>query len=749
MSSTAPFPSRRQGAKRPGLILVLGFLAALSSALAAQEADERSRIDERPRIGLVLSGGGVRGCAHAGLLEGLEELRVPVDSVVGTSMGAVVGGFYAAGLTPREIQDGLAAVNWNDLFDDQPDYRELSPRRKAEARRTLDLELGWKAGGAAFPSGLLGGQKLDLIFRKETLAALGIDDFDQLPIPFRAIATDLNTGLPVVIGSGDLPTAMRASMSIPGVFAPVERDGKTLVDGGLAVNLPVDTARELGADVTLAVNVSSPLLDPEALDSVFGVLAQTFSLLGVQETKRQAANADVLLDPHLEEVSPMQYERCDELFEAGAVAARARSGELELYSLSETAWAEHLGQRARRQVEVSSLVASVRVEGARERHQQRIQRRIRTVPGTALDLDLIAEDLSRIHGLGEFEWVQVQFERRGGGLGVVYRVREKSWGPNIFRFGFFTTDDLEGNNSTDFLARFTRHRVNRRGAEWLLALQAGRTRRAFTEFYQPLDYAGRWFVAPSFEESRTLTDVFEDDRQVAVYSVATTLAGLDIGWVPGPAVEIRAGARWGQGEAEIEVGSTDLPFIEVDVAAVELTATVDRRDSAVIPRDGYAIQLGLYTSLPSFGADDRYDKVGARFEAYKSRGQHGFFTQLDGGASPGSELPVYDEFTLGGLGSLSGFSEGQLRGKSFAVGRFGYSYRFYQLPPTLGGAAYVFGWIEAGNVGDESRPREISDLILTATLALAVETRLGPLYLAYGVAEDDRQRLYAVLGKRF
>lgn len=703
---------------------------------------------ERPTVGLVLSGGGARGCAHAGVLEVLEELRVPVDAIAGTSMGAVVGGFYAAGLSPREIEDGLAAVDWSGLFTDGLGYRELSLRRKAEARRFVDLELGWRDGRAAFPTALLGGRKLDLIFRSATLSALGIEDFDDLPIPFRAVATDLATGLPLVLGDGDLPSAMRASMSIPGVFAPTEIDGHILADGGLTANLPVATVRELGADVTLVVDVSSPLLDEAALDSVFGVLAQTFSLLGIQETVEQAATADLLVRPQIE-ASPIQFERCPDLFAAGAAAARARSAELSAYGLSEPEWREHLRLRAERRVPPPVTVASVRIEGAESSDPRRIARRVRIQPGDPFDLETIAEDLERIYGLGELELAQVFFEPGPEGVAVIYRLREKSWGPGIVRFGLFAADDLEGNARTDLLVGFTRSSINRRGGELRVELQAGRTRRAFGEFYQPLDFGGRWFVAPMVEESRTLTDVYDQDRKVAEYSVDRTIGGGDLGWVVGPALELRLGARRGRTVADVAVGAAPLPDLEVDVAALVGSATLDRLDSAGIPRQGYFVRLAGYSSLTDLGADDRYDKLTADLSLFASRGRHGLFGQLAAGASPGSELPAYDEFTLGGLQSLSGFGDGQLRGQSFAVGRLGYGYRVYELPPTLGGTVYLFGWAEAGNVGEGPRPGEISDLVLTGTLALGIETRLGPLYVAYGAAEGGFERFYAALGKRF
>ncbi|MEM7482753.1 MAG: patatin-like phospholipase family protein [Acidobacteriota bacterium] len=703
---------------------------------------------DRPKIGLVLSGGGARGCAHAGVIEVLEELRVPVDLIAATSMGAVVGGFYAAGRTPLEIQQGLAVVDWEELFNDQPDYRQLSMRRKADARRFVDLELGWKQG-PAFPSGLVGGQNLDLIFQSETLTAVGIEDFDRLPIPFRAMATDLATGLPVALAEGNLPTAMRASMSIPGVFAPLSVDGALLVDGGLTMNLPVSTAREMGAEVTLVIDVSGSLLDESALDSVFGILAQTFGLLGSQATAEQRAQADFLLRPELTGVNPMQYESCPSLFSAGVAAARARADDLATYSLPEGEWRVHLAERFGRRVPRPETVALVSIDGTGPRMLERVRRRVGIESGDSFDLEVVADDIERIFGMGEFERVRVLFDLAPEGLEVIYQVREKSWGPSIFRFSLFAADDLEGNARTDLLVGFTRTAINRRGGEWRLEVEAGETRRFFSEFYQPLDFSGRWFVAPFGEERRGLTDVYSGDRKVAEYAVETSLGGADLGLLLGHSFELRLGGRRGQARARVAVGAVDLPRLSVDVAALEATATLDRLDSPDIPRQGLFARLSAYSSLEDLGADDRYDKITAEIGLFLKRGAHGLFGQLEAGASPGSELPAYDEFTLGGIQSLSGFGEGQLRGQSFAVGRLGYSYRILELPPALGGAVYAGGWLEAGNVSQSQRPREIDNLILTGTLALGIETRLGPLYVAYGAAEGGFDRFYAALGKRF
>ncbi|MDE2250763.1 MAG: patatin-like phospholipase family protein, partial [Gammaproteobacteria bacterium] len=305
-----------------GLLLAGAVLAG--EVPAGEAAQHQSR---RPRIGLVLSGGGARGMAHAGVLEVLDDLHLRVDAIAGTSMGAVIGGLYASGMSGRDIERLLASVDWQDAFRDRPPRAELGFRRKQEEHDFLvNFPLGVQGRRLLIPAGLVQGEKLTELIRRATLPVATVTNFDELPIPFRAVATDLETGASVVMDSGDLTSALRASMSAPGVFAPVERDGRLLVDGGLTENLPIDVARAMGVDVLIVVDAGFPLQTRDRLNSLTSVSNQALAILVRRDVERQISTlgpGDVLLQPALGQRASYDFNGVAAAVEAGVSAARA------------------------------------------------------------------------------------------------------------------------------------------------------------------------------------------------------------------------------------------------------------------------------------------------------------------------------------------------------------------------------------------------------------------------------------------
>jgi NTE family protein len=741
---------------------------------------------DRPTVGLALSGGGARGCSHIGVFEALHELRVPVDAVAGASMGAVVGGFYAAGYSPEGLRVGFEDVDWQSLFSEQPDYGDLALRRKVDERRYGDLELGLTDFKPQLPPALLAGQKLDFLLQALLVRVAGVRDFDRLPTPYRAVATDLADGRSVVLADGDLAEALRASLAIPGVFSPVRRGGVVLVDGGLSNNLPVDVVREMGVDVVIAISTGIGPLEPDTLD-VLGVLGQAVGMAGLQTTRRQAEEVDLLVEPELPAVGPIDFSRCSELARLGRQGVLARRADLTPLSVGTAAWERYLAQRRERRLRLgpgaaagspdgayvppgtgfsppavlgtdAPLVGQVRVVGAEEVTEARALRSIRTSPGDPLDLGQVGDDVARLYALGDFETVGVRWERSStvgdaqGTLDVVYVLSEKSWGPGVLRFGFLVTDDFEGNTHTEVRLGYRRPSLNRLGAEWRLDAEAGRTRGLSTELYQPLDPAGRWFVAPHASERHTIEDLYVDDRKLAEYAAVTTVGGVDLGARLGVDGEARIGLFKGWAEAEVETGPPLLPDLDVNLGGVTASVLVDRLDQPDLPTDGHLLSLVGRSSLRGLGADDDYTRielVAVLHESFGAGERNGAFLHLAGGASPGSELPPYDAFRLGGILSLSGFGEGQLRGDAYAVVRLGASRRLLELPGQFASRVELVSWVEAGNVFADDSAADVSDLLWAGTVALALDTRLGPVYVAYGLAETGQDRVYAAVGKRF
>src|SRR5690606_29265340 len=385
------------------IALCLPFLAATTSAWTQQPAAGSGA--QRPRIGLVLSGGGARGAAHVGVLKVLEELRVPVDAIAGTSMGAVVGGLYASGLTVERIEHEMTSIDWEDAFRDRPARSMLNFRRRAEdADFLVQLPLGFREGRIFLPTGLIQGQKLSQMLRELTLPTAGVTDFDALPTPFRAVATDLETGEAVVIGEGDLASALRASLSAPGIFAPVEREGRLLVDGGIVNNLPVDVARSMGVDRLIVVDVSLAPASRERLASVGNVTNQMLTLLLRRQSQEQLANlqdGDVLVQPALGDTSSFSFTRLAGIVEVGQQSAEAARAQLAAFSLPADQYAQY--QAARHREPERMVVRAVQVDEGSGDFAFTATELFGDLAGSELDVAALRRRIARHYGQGRLE----------------------------------------------------------------------------------------------------------------------------------------------------------------------------------------------------------------------------------------------------------------------------------------------------------------------------------------------------------
>jgi len=723
---------------------LLGMI--LTAAPATASAPCKPADSSRPSVGLVLSGGGARGAAHVGVLRVLEELQIPIDCIAGTSMGAVVGGFYAAGWSPDDIERELLAIDWAELFRGEAPRRNLSFRRKEDDLRYIDFDAGLREGRIVLPHGAAASSVLDFLLRSRTLDVAGIHDFDRLAIPFRALAADLATGDEVVLDSGELSRAIRASMSIPGVFPPVEMGERILVDGGVLNNLPVEATRAMGADVIIAVDVGTPLRTKEKLGSMTGIAFQALSLAGQRRVESQKLDADILLDPDLGSVEMMDFPEMAAAMRAGEDAARAAASKLEPLGNPQV-FAAQL-ERQRRKASGSETLRSLRVAGTDRVDERRLRGRVKSRAGMPVDLDLLRQDLGSILETGEFDRVDLDFKRHEDGVDLAIQPHDNAWGPLYLRGGINISDDLEGHNSVNLLVNVTLSSLNAVGAEWRNVFQAGQTRRVYSELYQPLSFGERWFAAAIFEHRQDVTDVYADNRKIAEYSAESVLGGIDLGLQLGAYGEARLGIGWGGAEAEPRVGSTDLPSYDVDAAGIRGRLVIDRLDSAGVPREGEYLLVDSFRSEPGLGSELQYDKLSATYWHFDTARRHTWMFGLGGGTSFGGGLPAYDEFLLGGLLSLSGYRQGELRGQYFGVVRSGYLLRLAELPEILGTGVYAGGWLEAGNVWQTSDAIG-ENLIYTVTVASAADTRLGTLFLAYGLADDGQDSFSLTLGQRF
>ena len=705
----------------------------------------------RPRIGLVLSGGGARGGAHIGVLRVLRDLRVPVDLVVGTSAGAIVGAAFASGMPLGEIEGLMGTIDTASLLRDT-DRPQVPLRRKADdAINFVGPEIGLSPDGLTLPKGAVSGVALEGVLRRLTRLQ-DTDDFDRLSTPFRAIATDLATGEMLVIGRGNLTEAIRASMAVPAAVNPVEIEGRLLVDGGVVRNLPVDVARSMGAQVIIAVNIGTPLLSRNEISSFVGVSDQLTRILTVSNVNRSLAElgpGDVLVTPDLSAISTGDFDNLAAAATAGESAALslvARLGPLGLDEPSYAAWAGARGSV--RMSDQGRPLAAVRVEGTRRVNPDVVVAAMHSRAGEPLDFVTVEADMKRIYGSGDFESVSYRIDEGAQGPVLRARVSEKSWGPSYLRFGLGLSSDFAG--ASDFELSLT-HRatwLNAWGAEWRNDLQFGRRDQLRTEWYQPLSPAHRFFASAWIDLSRRPFDLYQDGQPLSTFRLSSRLAGAELGLPLGTAGELKAGLQRGTVRfidgTGLPIGALLVP--ETQVAGLALRLRVDTLDSLRFPRNGHAVDAEYYRSLTELGAADPYDKLSASWRAAWSAGDHTVRAAVEGATSGiANRLPVYELFSLGGFLRLSGYRTGEFVGRELGFARLVYNWRVGS--PGLFDGVFLGLSGEIGRVGNEVRALSRSETRWGSSLHMGADTALGPVYLAYGRAAAGRQAFYFFLGK--
>lgn len=752
---------------RCGLFVpALAILAvALGFALPAhaQPSPGADAPKPRPKVGLVLSGGGARGLTHIGVLKVLHELRVPIDYIAATSMGAIVGGLYASGMTPEEMERKLGAVSWPTLLSDSPERTDVGFRRKEELTQfPLSFEIGYRDGEFLWFKGALSGSNLELFLHELTRNADGIENFDKLPIPYRAVATNMLTGKEVVFSSGRLYQAMRASMSVPGMFAPVEIDGRILGDGGLVNNLPVELVRSMGADIVIAVNIGTPLMTRDQLQSVVGYASQMLNILTEQNVRAQLATlkpTDILISPDLGNLTFIDFAAGPKFVEIGEKAADAVRTQLVALSDSPERYAAFERKLKVVPDKLPEKLDFVTVEGTRYSNPEVLEDQMRTKPDEPFKLSTLESDLARLYGRGEFEQIDYQLTTVGKQTGVIVNVLEKSWGPNFLRFGTSLSTDFQGETFFNLMLGHRRVWLNSLGAEWTNEVVLGSTRRYATELYQPLFVDRNIFVSGYGLAQRAPEFIFENENRIAEYDVLTESAGADIGLTFGTSGELRAGIKWlhQRGDPTIAgelVNGVKFPIIKTDETGVRLLLRWDTLDHPYFPRNGLRANAELFYGSRTtnvFGENfdnDNSSRAGAVVDGAWSFDKANFLNfQARAGAITNARADnVIADFNLGGFMQLSGLRTNQLSGNYVGFAR-GVYYRQIATLPIVGRAIYVGGSVEGGNVWSDRSAISANDLYGAGSLFLAADTWLGPFYLAWGIATNGQRSFYLYLGR--
>lgn len=728
----------------------------------------------RPRIGLVLSGGGARGAAHVGVLKVLEQLRIPIDAVAGTSMGAVVGGLYASGLSAHEIEGIMTSLNWQDAFRDRPPREDLTFRRKEEDQNFLvKFPLGVRGRHLQLPKGLVQGQKLSQTLRRLTLAVSQIDHFDDLPTPFRAVATDLETGDPVVMSSGDLTSAMRASMSAPGVFAPVDRDGKLLVDGGIAENLPVDVAKAMGVDILIVVDVGTPLLKRDKLSSVPVISNQMLAILIQHNSRLQRAELtpnDIVIEPALGDTSSFDFGVVARIIRGGEIAGEEMKDRLTPLGVSEQEFASYTARRDRGRSE-PPRIDFVKVEQGSERYSERLADVFKDVTGKPLDPDVIARHVTALYGQGNMESLDYRVVEEDDRYGLLLNARRNSWGPNYVRFGLSLQDDFKGNSSYNAATRFVLSEITQPGGEWVWDFQVGDTSLVSTEVYLPTGVDSSWFVLPHVMlQARNLALPESEGSQTlrAEYRLRSFQSGLDFGREFGNWGQIRAGLLYESGSSRVSIGNpSELPSETYNTKAFFLRASYDRLDNLNFPRRGQQASIEWRAERQGLGSDRSFDRLSMNYLAARSFGRYTAVFSTSGGttlnAPAGFEIPTSSAtnriitptdlrllFPLGGFFNLSGLRPDSLTGLHYGIART----LFYKQigrggPGYLDVPTYLGVSFEMGNVWDRGRDVSFANTHRDASIFLGLDTLLGPVYLATGYDDHGQEAFYLFLGRTF
>ncbi len=726
-------------------------LTAFCSSAMAQQPDTLAEQKPRPKIGLALSGGGARGAAHIGVLQVLEENNIPIDYIAGTSMGSIVGGLYATGMSPEEILEAVESIDWDGVFSDLPAREERSFRRKRDDDFYLvRAKPGIDKDGLKLPAGVVQGQKINMALKRFTRHVARIESFDDFAIPYRAVAADIATGEEVILGSGNLAYAIRASMSVPAAFAPIEIDGRQLVDGGIANNIPIDVVRNMGADIVIAVDISTPLLTEEELESVLKITAQLTGLLTRRNAEAQIAtltDEDVLLIPDLGDITSADFVRAGEAVPTGRAAAEKSLESLRRYSISDEDYADYRAGLA--QFDASDPVIDfIRFDNHSRINDSSLAYRIYdSKVGEPFSLDAVERDVGRIYGLNLFSNVGYDIVEEDGQTGLEFHVHERSWGPTYLQVGAEFDSNNDGDNIFNLGASLLFTGINASRGELRLGAQVGEEPGLLADWHQPFGPKAMWFFNTNVGIIDRVVTIFEDDAALADYEVSEALVEGSVGREFGTWGEVRVGLRYADGDAEVRIGdAATFPEIPFERGEVFASFFVDEFDSLNFPRSGYLARAEWIGSREGIGGDSKFDQMLLTGSTVKSWGPHTIIGSLTYNVTISGTAPIQNLFRAGGFLNLSGYNTNELSGQHYARASAGYYRKLTDsklLPLYAGFSA------EVGNVFESRDDISLGDSIYAGSVFLGADSFIGPVYLAYGKAEGSNSAFYLYLGRGF
>lgn len=719
------------------------------SAPAISNVTVSTTASDRPKIGLVLSGGGARGFAHIGVLKALEENNIPIDYVVGTSMGSIVGGLYAIGLSPEQIEQGVKGIAWKDVFKDFANRNHKSFRRKQDDYDFFNIHrIGITNDGLQISPGLIEGQQIELALDRLAYPGFHIKDYDQLRIPFRAIATNIENGEAFVIKSGNMARAMRASMSIPGALPPITIDGILLVDGGIANNIPIDIVRDMGADIVIVVDVSAPLSKKENIKSGLDVTGQLTTILTRRiadiEIKTLKEN-DVLMVPGAKDASSSDFDMFAELILAGYASAIEELDGLKALSLTANEYASHvsaLPNVAIRQptitfIEIKNNTA-LRDEVMRVRIHQKI--------GEPLDVPQLEEDLSFIYGLDYSGSVVYDIVQRDGKHGLVIYARDRKWAHSYIQFGMSLETTFETSSITNFSASYNKNGLNDLAGEFRLVGKIGSEPKITGEFYQPINIKLDTYISlKAGYQTQTVPTLIENHVE-SVQQIKRKSITVSAGQLFLQNTNLSIGLSYNDGRISSISGlkAINPDFVE---AYYYVKLFHDSLDNLSFPNRGFLSSLSYTANQEDWGADLDYQQIRASISGATTFQRYTIFARAIAETSSNEDtLPLNAQFINGGIFELSGTLRNELLSPHFGL----LEAAFYRRLGDITFLPIYTGFsIEAGNAWDTKSDIKVDNLRYAGSLFIGADTFMGPLYFAIGATNKGEQAIYLNLGKSF
>jgi NTE family protein len=711
----------------------------------------------RPKVGVAFGGGSARGIAHVGVIRWLDEHHIPIDVAAGTSMGGLIGGSFATGMSADEIEAMLSGVDWDAMFGSS-NFEFKNVRRKRDARDyPSHLEFGLKRGVKA-PTALNSGQQVELLISRITASSYGLT-FDELPTPFRAVAVDLRTAKFIVLDHGPLSTAMRATMSLPLIFPPVDFEGHVLVDGGAMNNIPADVARSMGADKVIAVNVGdlTDLAEDKINYSMLGLAGETLGAMMRANSLKALPSADVVIDVPLAAYGSLDWRRYQALIAEGYKAAEAMRDRLLPLAVDDASWQAWVSARAARRKATLPTPTALVVEGAGTSDTRVMRQLLEAHVGRPLDLAKLDADLTMLAGLDRYQTLTWQVVPAAGGDRLEVRATPKRYGPPFVYFGMSLENTTADDVSFNVSARYLSYDVVGSGSELRFDAAVGSQPSVAAALYLPFG-STPFFVEPFAGIDKGTLNYIQDDNIVASYGETRSSVGFDLGVNVGRLDDVRLRTRFGRLDASVQIGDPGLPDLSGAETVFSLRWNHDGQDSPVVPSRGIRSRtfLNYFAKAPELPPDYASTRategvtqaqwIASSVWSFSPRDKNRVFLSGGGGTSfDGHPLPT-EQFALGGPFRLGAYNVGEQRGDHYLLATGGYLRQVMRLPDFLGGPVFLGGWLDNGAAFDEW---DDSNWATHVSVGVIADTLLGPAFAATSAGFDGQWRFYIGLGRVF